>query len=204
MSLPLRLVCFVLLAAIAPTQASTVLVLGDSLSAGYGLKEGESWVRLIAGRLETHQPPGRLVNASISGDTTAHGLTRIDQALASHRPDVVIIELGGNDGLQGKPLGAIEKNLSALVQRSQKAGAKVLLTGIRIPPNYGPRYTEGFHGLYAKLAQRYQAANVPFLLDGVGGKPELMQADGIHPNEKAQERIAENVWPHLEPLLGGH
>ena len=182
-------------------SAQTVLVLGDSLSAGYGLKDGQGWVALLGDKLKSLSEENRVVNASISGDTTANGLVRLSPALAQHKPDIVIIELGGNDGLRGQPLGLIEKNLSVLISRSQKAGAKVLLTGMRILPNYGPRYTEGFHGLYGKLAEKYHTALVPFFLEGIGGDAELMQADGIHPNAKAQPILLDNLWPHLEPLL---
>lgn len=179
-------------------SAKTVLVLGDSLSAGYGLKDGQSWVTLLADKLGDKH---KVVNASVSGDTTANGLTRLPSALAQHKPDIVIIELGGNDGLRGQPLGLIEKNLSALISRSQKAGATVVLAGMQILPNYGPRYTGGFSALYGKLARQHQTALVPFLLEGIGGQATLMQADGIHPTAEAQPTIVANVLPVLAPLL---
>jgi acyl-CoA thioesterase-1 len=181
----------------APAQ--TILVLGDSLSAAYGIPLEAGWVAL----LENHLPEARVVNASISGETTEGGVNRLVPLLEQHRPDVVVIELGGNDGLRGFQLQRIRDNLARLVEQSQQAGARVLLVGMRIPPNYGPRYTDGFYRAFEETAQRYDTALVPFLLDGVATDPALMQQDGIHPTVEAQRRMFDNVWPHLKPLLEG-
>jgi acyl-CoA thioesterase-1 len=182
-------------------MARTLLVVGDSISAGYGLAEGQGWVRLLEGRLQAQQLDYQVVNASISGDTTAGGLARLPRLLADHRPAVVAIELGGNDGLRGQPLAQFERNLTALVEQAKAKGARVLLLGMRLPPNYGPRYTDGFAQVYTDVAQAQQVALVPFLLEGVGGDPAFMQPDGIHPQANAQQRLLDNAWPQLEPLL---
>ena len=187
-----------LLAPIHLAGASTVLVLGDSLSAAYGIELEQGWVHLLADRIG---PEHRVVNASISGDTTFGGLTRLDRALASHRPDVVIVGLGGNDGLRGLPLSEIRANLERIVAQSLDAGARVVLAGMKIPPNLGPVYTERFAALYRDVASRHDVRLVPFLLDGVAARPGMMQNDGLHPTASAQVRILENVWPLLEPLL---
>jgi len=184
-------------------SGKSVLVLGDSISAAYGLqmKDGEhGWVRLLRERLG---PRHRVVNASISGDTTAGGLARLPRTLAVHKPDIVIIELGGNDGLRGYPVAAIRANLLALTEAVLAIGAKPLLAGMQMPPNLGPRYTEAFRRMYVDVAARTGAALVPFLLEGVATHPELMQRDGIHPNGKAQPVLLANVWPVLKPLLEG-
>jgi acyl-CoA thioesterase-1 len=182
-------------------MARTLLVVGDSISAGYGLAEGQGWVRLLEGRLRAQQLDYQVVNASISGDTTAGGLARLPRLLADHRPAVVAIELGGNDGLRGQPLAQFERNLTALVEQAKAKGARVLLLGMRLPPNYGPRYTDGFAQVYTDVAQAQQVALVPFLLEGVGGDPAFIQPDGIHPQANAQQRLLDNAWPQLEPLL---
>jgi len=179
----------------------TIMVLGDSLSSGYGLELSQGWVSLLQQRLEQAGYPHRVVNASISGDTSRGGLARLPAALASHQPDIVILELGGNDGLRGLSLEALAQNLAAMIERSQQAGARVALAEIRIPPNYGPRYTKKFQALYGELAERYQLPLIPFLLDGVADNNGLMQADGVHPRAEAQPRILDNVWPVLAPLL---
>ncbi len=182
-------------------EALELLVLGDSISAGYGLEADAGWVRLLERRLQGRGAEVSVVNASISGETTTGGLTRLQDLLDRHQPELVIIELGGNDGLRGTPLKAVESNLDALVSRSRDAGADVLLLGMRIPPNYGRRYAEGFFRVFAKVAERNRISYHPFFLDGIGGTPELMQSDGIHPNDKAQQRLLDNIWPQLEPLL---
>jgi len=182
-------------------MARTLLVVGDSISAGYGLAEGQGWVRLLERRLQEQKLDYQVVNASISGDTTAGGLARLPKLLADHQPTVVAIELGGNDGLRGQPLAQFERNLTALVEQAKARGARVLLLGMRLPPNYGPRYTDGFAQVYTDVAKAQQVALVPFLLEGVGGDPAFMQPDGIHPQANAQQRLLDNAWPQLQPLL---
>ena len=176
----------------------TVLVLGDSLSAGYGFALERGWVNLLRKRLGAAH---RVVNASASGDTTTGGLARLGALLEEHRPSVVIIELGGNDGMRGTPVDAIRANLQAMVEAVQADGALAVLAGMRIHPNYGPRYTEAFHAAYADVAEATGAALVPFLLEGVATDPKLMQRDGTHPNAEAQEKLLENVWEVLAPLV---
>lgn len=183
-----------------------LLILGDSISAGYGLEARQGWVDLLAQRLQRRTPEQaesdyRVVNASISGDTTSGGLSRLPVLLQQYQPKLVLIELGANDGLRGTPLAVIERNLQRLVWLSQNAGARVLLLGMRIPPNYGSRYSNGFYQLFGKVSDRTGAAYLPFLLEGVGGVPELMQPDGLHPNQQAQVRLLENSWRALAPLL---
>ncbi|MEH6648629.1 MAG: arylesterase [Motiliproteus sp.] len=202
---------------IPPPQANSkdsqpvLLVLGDSISAGYGLKPQQGWVTLLQQRLQQRWQQGdtdndlpiyRVINASISGDTTSGGLRRLPLLLQQYRPELVLIELGANDGLRGTPLPLIEKNLQQLVVMGQQAGAQVMVLGMRIPPNYGPRYGEGFYKLFDRVASRSKSAYLPFLMAGVGGVPELMQTDGLHPNQAAQPLMLENVWPVLQPLLG--
>lgn len=178
-----------------------VLVVGDSLSAAYGIDQDEGWVALLQQRLGKDYPDYRVVNASISGDTTRGGLGRIDAALRTHAPAVVIVELGGNDGLRGLPVKEMRTNLGTIITKSLAAQARVLLVGMRIPPNYGPLYTKNFEAVFTGLAQQFDVARVPFLLDGVALKLDLVQDDGIHPRAAAQPRMLENVWPHLTPLL---
>lgn len=173
----------------------TVLVVGDSLSAGYGIDLEEGWVALLESKLAAHYADARVINASISGDTTSGGRTRLKKALATHRPSLVIIELGGNDGLRGLSLRAMRRNLTDMVESSRAAGAEVALLGIRIPPNYGTRYADSFHTIYTDLASRYEAPMVDFFLEGVALNDDLMQADGIHPNAQAQPRLLDNAWP---------
>ncbi|MDC0663527.1 arylesterase [Marinobacter sp. SS21] len=201
----LRATVFLILTALAvPLQANqgTVLVLGDSLSAAYGVQLEKAWVSLLQQRLANAQLANwQVVNASISGETTDGGLRRLPELLARHAPDVVIIELGGNDGLRGFPPSIIESNLSRLIALSQDAGARPLLVGIRIPPNYGARYTSVFADIYPTLAERFQVPLVPFFLDGIYNRDGMMQRDGIHPTAEAQPRMLDNVWPHLEILL---
>jgi acyl-CoA thioesterase-1 len=178
-----------------------ILVLGDSISAGYGIKLSQGWVSLLEQRLLANGFPHRVVNASISGDTSRGGLARLPDALDRHRPNLVILELGGNDGLRGLNLRELEKNMAAMIELSQQSGARVLIAEMRIPPNYGPRYTEKFQALFRELAERYQATLIPFMLNGVATNPALMQQDGIHPRANAQPVMLNNVWRALEPLL---
>ena len=185
----------------ASDTGKTVLVVGDSISAAYGLQteNGEpGWVQLLRERMGT---PHRVVNASISGDTTGGGLARLPKTLAIHRPDIVIIELGGNDGLRGYPITAIHANLLAMTEAVLAAGAQPVLAGMQMTPNLGPRYTNAFHALYVEIAADTGAALVPFLLEGFATDEELMQRDGIHPNAQAQPLLLDNVWPVLKPLL---
>ncbi len=178
-----------------------VLIIGDSLSAGFGMKTAEAWPSLLEKRLEKSGYPHRVVNASISGETTRGGLTRLPAALEQHVPDVVLVELGGNDGLRGLPLNEIRRNLDEMIERSRAAGARILLAGVYIPPNYGPAYTQGFKDIYSDLSSPADVALLPFILEGVALDPDLMQADGIHPNAAAQPVILDNIWPLLVPLL---
>lgn len=182
-------------------QPSTLLVFGDSLSAAYGLKEAQGWVNLLEIQIDENNLNFKVVNGSVSGETSTGGLARLPAMLENYNPDVVILELGGNDGLRGLPLSALEQNLRIMVELISQSGAKTLLTGIQIPPNYGPRYTKPFFEIYGNIASSQELALVPFLIDGIPQQAELMQADGIHPKAEAQHLILENVWPYLEPLL---
>ena len=182
-------------------SAATLLVLGDSISAGFGLDTRLGWVNLLQQRLNKQGLDYQVVNASISGDTSAGGLARLAPLLAAHQPALVVVELGGNDGLRGQPPAQLQQNLAAIIQLSHKAGAKVLLLGMRLPPNYGVRYGEMFSQVYVQLANSEKVPLVPFFLEGVGGVPMLMQGDGIHPTAAAQPRLLENLWPQLQPLL---
>ena len=179
----------------------TILVVGDSLSAEYGLRRGSGWVELLNQRLASQSTGYQMHNVSISGDTTSGGLTRLPAALAEHRPAVVILELGANDALRGLSLDMTRSNLARMIALSQESGARVLLVGMQIPPNYGPRYTEQFSALFQDLAKEYGISLVPFLLDGIALDRSHFQADGIHPNEGAQAQLAGTVWQELEPML---
>jgi acyl-CoA thioesterase-1 len=179
-----------------------ILVLGDSLSAGYGIPVEQGWVARLQQRLDAEGYGYTVVNASVSGETTAGGLERLPRALAKHKPAVVVIELGGNDGLRGLPVGELRANLEALVTRSRAAGAEALLAAIRMPPNYGPQYTQKFYAVYESLAREKKVPWVPFFLEGVALRDDLFQDDGIHPDLAAQPILLDNVWPVLEPLLG--
>jgi acyl-CoA thioesterase-1 len=185
----------------APKIPPSILVFGDSLSSAYGIAERRGWVALLEERLKRDQLAWGVVNASISGETTSGGRSRLGRALEEHRPAVVVIELGGNDGLRGLPIAEMKKNLAAMIEQSQKSGARVLLVATRMPPNYGPDYTQAFDGAFAELAKRHRAALVPYLFEGFGEKIELFQPDRIHPTEAAQPLILQNVWPALRPLL---
>jgi acyl-CoA thioesterase I len=181
----------------------TLLVLGDSLSAAYGIPRASGWVALLQQKLAGEQKltSVNVVNASISGETTDGGLARLPGLLQQHNPAIVVIELGANDGLRGFQIQRLRSNLEQLIQISQNSGAKVLLAGIKIPPNYGLRYTSDFYESYTLLAAQYKIPLVPFLLSGVATHPELMQADGLHPRAEAQQKILDNVWPYLQKLL---
>lgn len=179
----------------------TVLVLGDSLSAGYGLKPAQGWVALLEQRLRTEGYEYRVVNASVSGETSGGGLQRLPRALELHKPSVVIVELGANDGLRGLPVPLTRGNLTKIVTAAGQAGAKVLLVGMRLPPNYGPRYTNDFMRMFRDIATASRIGLVPFLLQSVALKPALMQADGLHPTAQAQAALLDTVWPQLAPLL---
>ena len=192
---------FFLLLSFAAQATDTILVVGDSISAGYGLAQGQSWPSLLEKRLREQRLDYSVVNASISGDTTAGGRSRIGAALDRARPTVVIIALGGNDGLRGLPIAALRDNLHAMIEAVRARKARVVLAGLKLPPNYGPDYTRAFEQSYAELARRHKAALVPFLLDGVAEKRELFQPDGIHPVAEAQPQILDNVWKVLKPQL---
>lgn len=189
------------LASAAAAAERVILVVGDSLSAGYNMRLDQAWPALLQLRLRQQNQPYRVVNSSITGDTTQGGLTRLPGLLQRHDPDMVIIELGGNDGLRGFSLDVTRNNLARMIEASRSAGADVLLAGIMLPPNYGPAYTERFQAIFPELAERYDVSLVPFLLEGVALDPALMQADGIHPNSEAQPALLDNVWSVLEPAL---
>jgi acyl-CoA thioesterase-1 len=185
----------------AVASASTILVFGDSLSAAYGIRPEQGWVTLLTQRLRTQGYGYDVINASVSGETSSGGLERLPRALELHKPVIVILELGANDGLRGLPVSAMRDNLDHMVQLAQAAGARVLLVGIRIPPNYGPRYTEEFARVYPELAQQHQLALAPFLLEKVALNPALMQEDGMHPNAAAEPIVLDTLWSYLKPLL---
>jgi acyl-CoA thioesterase-1 len=197
----LTFILFLLVNAPLSASSNTILIIGDSLSAAYGMPVEQGWVRLLQQRLATDHYPHTIVNASISGDTTANALNRLPQALSRHQPAIVVLELGGNDGLRGLSLAEMKQNLAAMIQVVRQHQAKVLLIGVQLPPNYGQRYTQAFHAVYHELAQEYGLVLVPSLVDGVGTRTELMQADGIHPNSSAQPLIVTRVWQQLRPLI---
>ncbi len=181
--------------------AGTLLVLGDSLSAGYGMQPSQGWVSLLKHRLKQEYPDIKVVNASISGETTEGGVSRLPDLIEEHHPDWVIIELGANDGLRGTPIPLIEENLNGLISMTQEVGAKPLLIGMRLPPNYGPRYTEQFFSIFTTLSEQREITLVPFLMEGVALDMSLIQSDGLHPNAKAQPILLETVWGGLTSLL---
>ena len=199
--LAVLLLCPPLFARAAPVESPVILVVGDSLSAAYGIRVEQGWVALLQRRLEAQGYGHRVVNASSSGETTGGALARLPRALERHRPAVVIIELGGNDGLRGLPIADVRRNFESLIERSRASGARVLLVGMRIPPNYGPSYAGSFEKLYGELAAAHRLPLVPFFLDGIALDDSLMQDDGLHPNAAAQPKLLEMVWPKLKPLL---
>ncbi|WP_084623783.1 arylesterase [Oceanospirillum beijerinckii] len=182
-------------------QTARLLVLGDSISAGYGMKPEQGWVTLLQDKLRQEGYDYQVINASISGETSQGGLTRLPALLNQHQPELVLIELGGNDGLRGLPLKLLQHNLSKLVQLTQQQQAQPVLLGIQLPPNYGRRYTQAFANIYPALAEQYQIPVMPFILEGISTDPDKMQSDGIHPTAKAQQQLLNNIWPVLQPLL---
>lgn len=197
----LRATLAVLLLVSSNAWAGTVLVWGDSLSAGYGLRPQQSWPSLLGERINAARLPHKVVNASISGETTAGGLARLPAALEAHKPSVIVIELGANDGLRGLPVKAMAANLQAMVDASRKAGAQVLLVGMRMPPNYGPDYTASFEATFRDLAKTRRVRLVPFMMEGFADQRHYFQADGIHPVAEAQPLILDTIWRELKPLL---
>jgi acyl-CoA thioesterase-1 len=194
----LMLLCLPLQALAAPT----ILVYGDSLSAAYGIAREQGWAALLQRRLTDEGYPHRVVNASVSGETTAGGLSRFDAEFKTAQPVIVILELGANDGLRGLPTTDMKHNLDAMIAAARQGHASVLLLGMRIPPNYGPQFTRQFASVYDALSRQYRLPLVPFFLDGVAGNRALVQEDGLHPTAAAQPRLLENIWPALKPLLG--
>jgi acyl-CoA thioesterase-1 len=201
--------CLLLSSSYAYTSERTLLVYGDSISAAYGMEQSQGWVHLLGERLDTtmlgnmsgNMPGYKVVNASVSGETTDGGVVRLPKTLAVHQPDIVIIELGGNDGLRGYPIDKISANINQMIRLSQASGARVLLVGMVLPPNYGQRYTTAFADVFQQAAESYAIPLVPFLLDGVATAESLMQRDGIHPRAEAQPLLLDNIWPYLQPLL---
>ena len=199
------LILFILLFAVSASASTAknpvILILGDSLSAGYGIDVDQSWAELLQQRLETQGYEHQVVNASISGETTEGGVERIDDAIERFSPSVVVLELGGNDGLRGFPPSRMKNNLETMITKSKAAGANVALLGIRIPPNYGARYTRAFEAVFADLAEEYDLPWIDFFMDGVALDEELMLPDGIHPNAKAQPVLLDNAWPVIKEAL---
>ena len=182
-------------------STQTIVVFGDSLSAGYGIGQNQGWVTLLQTRLTQQKLPYQVVNASISGETTSGGLARFSEMLATHKPSIVILELGANDGLRGLPVSDMRSNLNNMILQAKAAKTKLLLVGMKIPPNYGQKYSRDFSASYVILAKQHKIKLVPFLLEGVAGKPSLIQDDGLHPIAAAQLKLQDNVWPKLEKLL---
>ena len=199
----LRALFFALCVAASTTSAAagTILVYGDSLSAAYGIGQKDGWVNLLGGRLQQSKADYSVVNASISGETTAGGAARIDAALERFKPDVVVLALGGNDGLRGLPVGEMKANLGKIARTAQARGARVLVVGMRIPPNYGPKYTQAFYDAFAEVARETKSGYVPFLLERVADERTYFQPDQIHPTAEAQPLLLDTVWKGLEPLL---
>ncbi len=187
--------------AVQDGKSQTIVVLGDSLSAAYGIDPAAGWVTLLAQRLAGNGLQGRVVNAGISGDTTSGGLNRLPALLESEQPDWLLLELGANDGLRGYPVAPIERTLRRLIELAREAGARVVLIGIRLPPNYGPAYSRAFESIYPRIASEMELPLVPFLLEGVALRDDWMQDDGLHPNELGQRQILDNVWQVFGPLL---
>ena len=183
-------------------SAKTIMIVGDSLSAGYGIQPQQGWVHLLQKRLDQQYPKQhKVVNASVSGETTSGALARLPKLLQTHRPDVVVIELGGNDGLRGQPPQIIQKNLANLIQHSQKAKAKVVIFGMKMPPNYGSAYSKAFENNYKVVSQQYKVKLLPFFMEGIAGNKQLMQKDLIHPNAKAQPILLNNAYPYIKGAL---
>jgi acyl-CoA thioesterase-1 len=199
----LRALFFALCVAASTTAAAagTILVYGDSLSAAYGIGQKDGWVNLLGGRLQQSKADYNVVNASISGETTAGGAARIDAALERFKPDVVVLALGGNDGLRGLPVGEMKANLGRIARTAQARGARVLVVGMRIPPNYGPKYTQALYDAFAEVARETKSGYVPFLLERVADQRTYFQPDQIHPTAEAQPLLLDTVWKGLEPLL---
>jgi len=201
----LRSIVFIaLMFLVTPVLANqgTLLIMGDSLSAAYGVQTEEAWVALLKERLKEQDLAGwEVVNASISGETTDGGLRRLPDLLDRHQPDIVMIELGGNDGLRGFPPQVIRRNITRMIEQSQDMNASVVLVGMQIPPNYGERYTQAFAAIFPELAEDFNTSLVPFFLDGIYDQPDMMQDDEIHPTASAQGQLLDNVWPVLEPML---
>jgi acyl-CoA thioesterase I len=195
---PLYLFLVLSLLIIAPLHAKNIVVLGDSLSAGYGIDPQKGWVSLLSAKVPKQF---NIINLSTSGDTTSNGLAKLPHALQHYKPDILIIELGANDGLRGLALSQIKKNLTVILEESKKKGAKILLLATYLPPNYGPAYLKQYNNTLKHLAEQHQVAFVPMFLAGVAGNDQFMQHDGLHPNEKAQSLIINNIWPSLVPLL---
>ncbi|MBJ7538204.1 arylesterase [Marinomonas transparens] len=197
----LLLCSFIIIAFSNPASASRLLVMGDSLSAAYNLRQQDGWVSLLKNQLSQSHPDISVVNASVSGETTQGGLSRFPPLLLEHKPQWVILELGANDALRGYPLSQTTSNLEKMIEQAHQADAQVLLIGNQIPQNYGKRYTEMFFNLYKKIAEKYKLAYLPFMLQGVALNKDLMQSDGLHPNKKGQPVVLKNVFPYLYPLL---
>ncbi len=200
-----RYVSVIILTTIASTgtlYAKTIMIVGDSISAGYGLSPEQGWVKLLQKRLDqTYPKQHKVINASVSGETTSGALARLPKLLTTHKPDIVVIELGGNDGLRGQPPQLIQQNLSQLVQQSKKSNAKVILFGMKIPPNYGSAYTKAFENNYTVVAKQHNISLLPFFLEGVAGNNNLMQQDLIHPNAQAQPKLLNLAWKYIVPAL---
>lgn len=196
------LICSMILILPATSFAKTIMILGDSLSAGYGVTPQQGWVNLLQNQLNQQYPKKhQVVNASVSGETTSGALARLPKLLQTHRPNIVLIELGGNDGLRGQPPQMIQKNLAQMIQQSQKANATVILFGMKIPPNYGTAYSQAFENNYKNLSQQYKIKLLPFFMDGIAGHKDLMQKDLIHPNANAQKILLKNAYPYIKGAL---
>jgi acyl-CoA thioesterase-1 len=191
----------ILMMTVTAAAKSNIVVLGDSLSAGYGLELGQGWVALVQKKLATNHSCCTIINESISGDTSAGGLERLDPILTTHKPKILLLELGANDGLRGLPPKLLKSNLTEIILRAKKTGAKVVLLSMLIPPNYGKRYVEMFHDVYPQLSKELGVPTIPFILQDVALAKDLMQPDGLHPNAQAQPLIADKVWQYLQPLL---
>lgn len=181
--------------------ANTILVIGDSISSAYGMPVNQGWVALLQKRLQSEQLPYKVVNLSISGDTSANALNRLPQTLEQHQPHILLLEIGGNDGLRGLSLAQMQQNMESMIDLAASKEIQVMLLGIQLPPNYGSHYTGQFNDIYRQLASQYQLTLLPSIVEGIGGNPQLMQADGIHPNAKAQPLMLELVWSKLMKLL---